>query len=261
MQNTDCCGYIQCTLLPSLHALSYIVYSLTIIVLLACKLFNIPYMEIFFRFIYFISNKISYIIKGHKIEDIFDSANRDQYKEEFPRTFYRLCTNQHLDDLRWIASFALLAFLWSTLFILEHFIGQNSAEHAPKIASVVGSASSTPDHGSIHEIPKLASAVLSASVAVLVWTYLAGSQRLGAIDLFGSEIAQICHACLVTDFATNSVAMATCQNKNFLDYEKLFSEERYTSFYDEKVSELKPFDYDVITSVNEFYLYRRITTD
>jgi hypothetical protein len=55
--------------------------------------------------------------------------------------------------------------------------------------------------------------------------------------------------------------MATSQNKNFSDYENVFGKEHYTSFYDETNSDLKPFNYDIITSVNEFYLYRKISID
>jgi hypothetical protein len=119
------------------------------------------------------------------------------------------------------------------------------------------------------EVIKLTFPILAASAAVLTWAYLSGSKRLGAIDLFSSEMSVICQSCLITDFAKLSVLKATQMlppavgplRETNLDGEKFSIEEHYTPVFDNYISELKPLEYDIINRVTLFYAYRKMMMD
>jgi hypothetical protein len=153
-------------------------------------------------------------------------------------TFARLCTSRHLADLQLIAFVVLLIIV----IVL------------PVDLSLSGSRFLGTD------LP-IASALLAAAAAVLSWLYQTGSVRIGAVDLFACEITAICRVCLVADFAENSVRLAESKIAEAARPRKFSSQEGYTPVYDSKLADLQPLDVNVVTSVTEFYTYRKTMVD
>ena len=180
-------------------------------------------------------------------------------------TFIRLCTSEHLQDLQWIASFAIMA--WAVgvaplflYFLLVAYRWFADALHGGLVAALM-------------QIFSLGGGITAALAAILNWVYQTGSNRLGAIDLFGCEISVICRVCLVVDFAKSSVArLADAKMKSpavqpqvaSSEEEKpkqFTSAENYTPVYDENLSAIQFLDAVVVTSVTEFYTYRKTMLD
>jgi len=164
-------------------------------------------------------------------------------------SFARVCTSDHLDDLHWIAFFTVIFWL-----ILSGFL--------------IWGESTLKTHG----IEKLTLTGLTATAAgILNWIYQTGSNRLGAVDLFGCEISTLCRVFVVIDFAQLSVAGVKAMKDGPADgpadsakpteTRQFTSEENYTPVYDGKLSDLQPLDADVVTFVTEFYTYRKAMTD
>jgi hypothetical protein len=159
--------------------------------------------------------------------------------------FSRVCTSQHLWDLQWIASIAIMFWICYILF----FIAKPQTDYEFEILS----------------------GITAAVVAALNWTYQTGSCRLGSIDLFGCEISVICRVCLVVDFGRASIeplnlslhdAAGTIPGDSSAgDRLKFTSEEHYTPVYDGNLSDLRPLDADVVNHVTEFYTYRKTMLD
>jgi len=154
-------------------------------------------------------------------------------------TFARICTSRHLADLQWIAFFLILI-----LVVLV------PAEISISGISVFGT-----------NLPLFFSALAAAAAAILSWIYQTGSSRIGAVDLFACEITAICRVSLVTDFAKNSVAHARSLANGQGRVNGFNSEEDYTPVYNRQLHELQPLDVNVVTSVTEFYTYRKTMVD
>ena len=166
-------------------------------------------------------------------------------------TFLRLCTSRHLRDLQQIASITIILFfvflisMCSLLLVMQHDIFKAIAAGA---------------------------ALTSTAFAVLNWLYQTASKRIGSIDLFSNEIGVICRVCLIIDFAKDTVLAADMDNV-VITHEnhvatgtdapkpKFASQEQYTPVYDKNISDLQPFDADVINSVTRFYTYRKSMMD
>ncbi len=165
---------------------------------------------------------------------------RDRLENSGPAlTFARLCTSQHLEDLQWIA-FVVLVIL---LVVLPLDL------YATRLSLFT------------QELP-LASALIAGVAAVLNWIYQTGSNRIGAVDLFACEISAICRVATVVDFATHSVAQArvSCLPGETVTT-RFTSEENYTPVYDRVLESLQSLDVNVVTSVTEFYTYRKTMVD
>lgn len=184
--------------------------------------------------------------------NMFNWICGDKKKLGYHLTFKRLCESNHMEDLQWIASFALVALFGLLWHILQYAFSRHEASYIISVAYSVAAADDNSSQDA--EKVKFATAMLSASAAIMAWAYLAGSKRIGAIDLFASEISLICRACIVTDFAEKSISMATHGRKSTVSTES----DQYTPFYDLQISELKPLDVDVVTAINEFYFFRKV---
>jgi hypothetical protein len=176
-------------------------------------------------------------------------------------TFLRLSTSRHLGDLQGIA----LALLVTLLVVAVDRI----VTHDQWSSLAVGSGA------------------LALLAAVLNWIYQTGSRRIGTVDMFACEIDVLCRVMLVSNFARTSVDRAYALEKAKADEmataaggevpaerpsvplalrarcgaPKFTSEEHYTPVYDQHLADLAPLDTNVITSVTEFYTYRKTMTD
>lgn len=177
------------------------------------------------------------------------------------RTFARLCTSHHLEDLQWIAFFVAVTWLVGIAWLLTEW--QLSFSESTRIAgfSAISFAGLT-----------------GAAATAITWAYQTGCNRIGVVDLFGCEISAICRVCLVVDFARVSLDLpdalarpapaasdaaddprASCKPSQ--TPLKFTSEEHYTPVYDNNLSDLQPLDASVVTSVTEFYTYRKTMMD
>ena len=161
-------------------------------------------------------------------------------------TFERLCTSRHIDDLQAIASVAI--FTIAICFVLLAMMSWNLAAWKDQMIFLGG--------------------IIATATAALSWTYQSGSRRLGAVDLFASEISAICRVCLIVDFAKISVASleaprgAEPANAPADAYfGRYTSQEHYTPAYDTSIADLQALDFEVVTSVTRFYTYRMTMLD
>jgi hypothetical protein len=157
---------------------------------------------------------------------------RDELERTGPvRTFARLCTSRHLEDLQIIALVGMLMVLVTPVVATESL--------------------------------SIASGILAAAAAALNWIFQTGSKRLGALDLFSCEISTICRVMVVADFATlclkRTQALAVAAQPP--SQAPFTSEEHYTPVYDGQLADLEPFDFQIVTHVTEFYTYRKTMVD
>jgi hypothetical protein len=154
-------------------------------------------------------------------------------------TNLRLLTSRHVGDLR---------FLFFGVFVLigGYLIG------------VCGNTPPTKD--SLRW--SLLLALCAAAAPICSWIYQAANRRIGAVDLFASEIDAICRVCLVTDFAKSSLARHEALGKEAtVTPHPLESKEQYTPVYDNGASDLQSLDSQVVSSVTTFYTYRKTMMD
>lgn len=172
---------------------------------------------------------------------------RRQLQEEGPSlTFPRLCTSEHLGDLQWLA-FVLIVLLVAGVSIVAAHAGDRSFD----------------------KIGALITVITAAALAALNWAYRSASRRIGAVDLFACEISVICRVSLVIDFATECVDQSRqlagqdrsshCSQSEA--FKRFTGEEHYTPVYDKNLSDLEPLNVNVVTSVTEFYTYRKVMVD
>lgn len=161
-------------------------------------------------------------------------------------TFARLCTSRHVDDLQSIASMAILA----------------------AVGGIVCELAMSRDFTAMKDEIIFLGGLIATAMAALSWAYQAGSRRLGAVDLFASEISVICRVCLIIDFAKTSVASAEMaadapgtQLPADVHFDKFTSREHYTPAFDTSIADLQSLDFDVVTHVTCFYTYRMTMLD
>jgi len=182
-----------------------------------------------------------------------DQSQQNQQKNGAIDNFARLCTSQHVKDLRWIAIFVVVGF---TLGLLCVYYEQQHLH--------VGDAMSL--------FTITLGGVVAGAGAALNWAYQTGSNRLGMVDLFACEINVICRVCLIVDFArrsveqaknksTNSPAASSADSGQSQPSPRFTSQEDYTPVYDQNLSELEPLEAQVVTHVTEFYTYRKTMLD
>ena len=161
-------------------------------------------------------------------------------------TFARLCTSRHVDDLQSIASMAILA----------------------AAVGIVSVLLMSRDFTALKDEIIFLSGLVATAMATLSWAYQAGSRRLGAVDLFASEISVICRVCLIIDFAKTCVASAEtaadaigARVPSDPHFDKFASQEHYTPAFDRSIADLQSLDFDVVTNVTRFYTYRMTMMD
>jgi hypothetical protein len=181
---------------------------------------------------------------------------RKRYKKHLtesgpPPTFVRLLTSQHLAELQSIAFWTLLILLlislWFIIILVKDIIW-GPRDLITNELTVTGG-------------------VFAVAATVLSWTYQTGNKRLGAIDLFASEISAICRMSLIADFALAQVHIAEREHEGLIQGAqgessiKFTSEEHYTPVYDRNLSDLEPLNVTTISNVTEFYSYRKAMID
>jgi hypothetical protein len=140
----------------------------------------------------------------------------------------------------------------------DNFIGGTTASSG-KEGTPAPPASTSDAHSIIRVI---GSALATAAVTAISWAYQTGSRRLGAVDVFGCEITAICRVSLIVDFAQKSVSLLSILSNKGKDWSSKFtSKEDYTPAYDSQLSDLQPLDINSVSSVTDFYTYRKAMAD
>jgi hypothetical protein len=182
-----------------------------------------------------------------------DQSQPSQQKNGTMHNFARLCTSQHVKDLRWIAILVIVGFVLGLLCVYYEqqylHVGDAMSLFTITLGGVVAGAGAT-----------------------LNWAYQTGSNRLGMVDLFACEINVICRVCLIVDFARRSVDQAKNKSADSAGASaaasgqpqpppRFTTQEDYTPVYDQNLSELQPLEAQVVTHVTEFYTYRKTMLD
>jgi len=167
----------------------------------------------------------------------------------------QLCTSEHLGDYQWLAvGVVMLLVAGSGLFAWNHldlFAQSHPGLGPPKSPGGGDSTAAT-----------IAFALITAAATMFNWVYQAANRRLGVIDLFASEISAICKVCLVTDFAKKSIDMRRAAAATETQTPSSFdTQESYTPIYDKGSADLQALDSTVVSSVTQFYTYRRTMVD
>ncbi len=175
----------------------------------------------------------------------------------------RILTSQHTRDVRFIGLIAGLLSASILVLILASLLPG------------IGPAVKFLTQGLYSENDVLKLAGVGALGGVISWAYQTGSQRLGTVDLFASEISAICRVSLVIDFARKCVAQVELRERpdeHWLERDvedelassrgrRFTSEEKYTPVYDTNLKGLESLDAAVVSRVTEFYTYRKTMMD
>ena len=204
-------------------------------------------------------------------------------------TFRRLQKSKHVADLRVIANVTALLVLASSLivagdfgykwYVASHLKAKPAASVTPASPPIASAAPASPDGTSIvrksleealADTAKLVSAIVTAGAAVLAWTYLSGSKRLGVVDLFACEIVTLCRVGSVLEIAPNLIrqhgqigqtpTVATPRSPS-LNPGRFTSQEDYFPVFESNSSDLQILEADVVRNVTAFYTYMKALRD
>ena len=105
---------------------------------------------------------------------------------------------------------------------------------------------------------KIDAALFAAFCAVVVWCYQSASARLGAVDLFASEISTTCRVIAVTQTASHLVQFYDNPPAKSI---KLNAPYEHSPIFDNNNTQLEVIDPQSIGAVTEFYIYMKSMCD
>jgi hypothetical protein len=198
---------------------------------------------------------------------------RQLRKGQESSTFERLSSSRHVADLRLIFSVTVIimivASVLALLFCFEREVMSNwkdieSAKSGWIWPRLVFAA--------IADSGPFVGAVGAVGCSVLVWTYQAGSARLGVVDLFACEIATLCRVAAVVDMVPRYIALFDARRGEALpphavdgdmptDGSRFTSQESYFPVFDSSVKDLQLLEADVVDNVTAFYTYMKVMRD
>ena len=143
-------------------------------------------------------------------------------KDEAASTFFRFFRSKHVDDFRFIAKAATICFMLfcASVIIVQLFsvvipyltsffftVTSKGSGATPDILKVTLVSEPTP----LLDAMKVAIAYIGSAIpifgAIIAWTYLSASARLGIVDLFACEIATLCRVGTLFDVGQRYVDM------------------------------------------------------
>lgn len=160
-------------------------------------------------------------------------------------TIDRLFESQHVQDLRLIVAFTVIAVL--PVLIVG---GPGALLYGWRHTSVLSA---------LVKFVTFFAPVLGVFGAVLAWAYQAGSARLGIVDLFACEMDTICRVALVVESVSRSIAAfhrgVQSPGRHFT------SEENYFPVFESNTGDLQTLEADVVVNITAFYTYMKATRD
>ena len=166
---------------------------------------------------------------------------------EAASTFFRFFRSRHVADLRLIFRVVIAVFIFHcvTIAVGALFHAHNFIDWLSDVVTYVGPA--FPIYG-----------------AVVAWTYLSASSRLGIVDLFACEITTLCRVGTIFDVGERYVQMyrnPPAQDKAAAGAASFVSQEEYFPVFERNSSDLKLLEALVVTNITEFYTYMKATRD
>jgi hypothetical protein len=160
-------------------------------------------------------------------------------------TIDRLFVSQHVQDLRLIIAFTLIAVLSVFALGLPGSLAYGFYNH-----NVVSTFA---------KFVTFFTPVLGVFGAVLAWAYQTGSARLGIVDLFACEIDTLCRVALVVDSVHR--AIEKFHHGLELPVHHFTSEENYFPVFENNTRDLQTLEAEVVVNITAFYTYMKAVRD
>jgi hypothetical protein len=111
--------------------------------------------------------------------------------------------------------------------------------------------------------------VLSVVGAILAWVYLAGSTRLGVVDLFACEISTVCKVTTIIDavqrqigrFREGPPSPAGHEGGTHVQVHQFTSQEGYFPVFESSTRDLQTLEAKVVIHITEFYTFMKAARD
>jgi len=185
-------------------------------------------------------------------------------------TLDRLFSSQHVNDLRLIIAFALVAVFLVFLLGLPLSIENAVVNQWPAIVSrktnwifvhVTFSAAAS--------FLTFFTPVVAVFGAVLAWAYQIGSARLGVVDLYACEISTLCRVVTVVDTAGRCVGMfeqgppaeLAGTHGPRVQAHQFTSQENYFPVFESNARDLQTLEARVVINITAFYTYMKAVRD
>jgi hypothetical protein len=209
--------------------------------------------------------------------------------EDAASTLFRFFRSKHVRDLKLVAELAVILLLLHLLFVvtyaltspIAHFMAHSGTHHGPwDIFAHTLDVLFTRVFGLLFTYVGPALTIYGAIVA---WSYLSASKRLGIVDLFACEIKTLCRVGTIFDVGKRYVAMYQskldiAQNDaategipaapsavepmtDELLSRSSISEEHYFPIFENNSSDLESLEALVVGNITEYYTYMKSARD
>jgi len=167
--------------------------------------------------------------------------------EEAASTLFRFFRSRHVRDLRLIFGLVVLivgiVLLLAILCLLAFLF---ASKEIPLLKEFVKA------------LAYILPTILTVGGAVMAWTYLSASTRLGVVDLFACEISTLCRVASLFDVGTRYVEMMGRQSAPLISF---VSQEEYFPVFANNSRDLESLEATVVAHITEFYTYMKATRD
>jgi hypothetical protein len=206
-----------------------------------------------------------------------NSPDKDLSASESESTLFRFFRSKHVFDLKLIVTLALVT-LFTHIFVVLLFgaidaLKTISAPAAPPsgAAATAATASSalvaTGPKSSLGvaliEYFKFSLQYIGPAIpiygAIIAWSYLTASARLGIVDLFACEISTLCRVGTIFEIGKSSVDQFYVEN--FAGSASFVSQEEYFPVFDNNARDLQVLEASVVDNITEFYTYTKAMRD
>lgn len=172
-------------------------------------------------------------------------SNVELSAKEAASTLFRFFRSAHVADLRSIFEVTCLVFFLHVLIVGGTEIIQYFLYSKPFLAVLKSTGTyigpAIPIYG-----------------AVIAWTYLSGSSRLGIVDLFACEISTLCRVGTIFDVGKRHAEMGGSPPTHPVIF---VSQENYFPVFENNSADLKLLEAIVVTNITEFYTYMKAMRD
>lgn len=195
--------------------------------------------------------------------------------EDAASTLFRFFRSKHVGDLKLVAELALILLSLHLLLVITysltspiaHFIANPGAHHdsADRIAHAL-------DVLFTRVFPAMFTYVGPAITiygAIVAWSYLSASKRLGIVDLFSCEISTLCRVGTIFDvgkiyvdmYYKDTAADKHATAKHIASSQSFVSQEEYFPIFEHNSSDLESLEALVVQSITEYYTYMKAARD
>jgi hypothetical protein len=200
--------------------------------------------------------------------------NEELSAEDAASTVFRFFRSKHVGDLKLVAKLALILLSLHILFVvtysltspIAHFITNPAAHQGSDVVSHALDVLFTRVFPSLFKYVGPAVTIYGAIVA---WSYLSASKRLGVVDLFACEISTLCRVATIFDVGKTYIDMFNNGNpaekhtaaKHVTSSQSFVSQEDYFPIFDHNSSDLESLEALVVESITEYYTYMKAARD